>query len=184
MKQVANCVCHATTFFMDTSEKQVFEKVLSQKFGHHQVAQAKADLFACLTILPPEQFSTKFVTLLHPVVGVIVSQDGGTNKIPTIHKELLDEQDNFIVPSFPLVAVNDTKDKKKEPVQTGYKDIPVKTRAHRNLLEKRYDLFDNLTNQSQNQLELNRPLLELCQPISRLDPHFGTFKGHSIQPRQ
>lgn len=35
MKQVANCVCHATTFFMDTSEKQVFEKVLSQKFGHH-----------------------------------------------------------------------------------------------------------------------------------------------------
>ena len=29
LKQIANCVCHATTFFMDTSEKQVFEKVLA-----------------------------------------------------------------------------------------------------------------------------------------------------------
>jgi hypothetical protein len=56
------------------------------------------------------------VTLLHPVVGVIVSQDGGTNKIPTIHKELLHDEDSFIVPSFPLVAINDAKDKKKEPV--------------------------------------------------------------------
>ena len=35
LKQIANCVCHATTFFMDTSEKQVYEKVLGQKFGSH-----------------------------------------------------------------------------------------------------------------------------------------------------
>ena len=117
-------------------------------------------------------FSSKFVTLLHPVVGVIVSQEGGTNKIPSIHKELLNGQDDFIVPSFPLVAVNE-KDKKK-PVQTGYKDIDVKTRVHKNLLEKRFELLENLTNQSQNQIELDRPFLELYKPICRLDPHYGS----------
>ena len=118
------------------------------------------------------------------MVGVIISQEGGTNKIPSICKELLNEQDNFIVPSFPLVAVTEGKDKKAKPVHTGYKDIPVKTKAHKTLLEKRFDLFENLTIQSQNQIELDRPILELCKPVSRLDPHFGTKSGQSIQPRQ
>ena len=115
--------------------------------------------------LSPELFSTKFVTLLHPVVAVIISQEGGTNKIPSICKELLNEQDNFIVPSFPLVTVNE-KDKKAKPIHTDYKDIPVKSKVHKNLLEKRFELFENLTIQSQNQIELDRPLLELCKPQS------------------
>ena len=115
--------------------------------------------------LSPELFSSKFVTLLHPVVAVIISLEGGTNKIPSICKELLNEQDDFIVPSFPLVTVNE-KDKKAKPVTTGYKDIPVKSQIHKNLLEKRFDLIENLTMQSQNQIELDRPLLELCKPQS------------------
>ena len=74
-----------------------------KQFGTNQIQGAKADLFACLNMLPQEAYQSKYVALLHPIVEVIIHEDGGPSKIPSIFKHLLNKEDSHIYPSYTLI---------------------------------------------------------------------------------
>ena len=99
LRQISGMVCHAVSFFLNQGDKQDIDKLLHKQFGTNQIQGAKADLFACLIKLPQESFSSKYVTLLHPIVEIIIQEDGGPFKIPSIYKHLLSREDSHISPS-------------------------------------------------------------------------------------
>lgn len=49
-------ICNAINFFLNTGEKQEVDTLLHKQFGTNQIQWAKADLFACLMILPADAY--------------------------------------------------------------------------------------------------------------------------------
>ena len=87
-------VCNAVNFFLNHGDKQDIDKLIHKQFGTNQIQGAKADLLACLVALPSESFHSKYVALLHPIVEIIIHEDGGSCKIPSIAKKLLIRDDD------------------------------------------------------------------------------------------
>jgi len=88
-KFAAHFAMNAIGFFFPSSEKKEIEKLLKYCFKT-DLLQAQADLYDCLSMLPPVLFQAKFVTLLHPVCEVIIVEDGGLfGHPPGISRELL-----------------------------------------------------------------------------------------------
>ena len=68
------------------------------------------------------------MTLLHPIVEVIVHEDGGPQKIPSIYKHLMPQEDSHIGPSFTQIDKSATS-KKTSKEDKAPKEIEMDTRG-------------------------------------------------------
>jgi hypothetical protein len=90
LKQAGSFAGNAASFLLNQGDKSDIDRIFYKQFGSNQVSWAKADLFQCFNLIPCEYFQSKFIPLLHPIVEVIVHEEGGPFKIPSIAKTLLD----------------------------------------------------------------------------------------------
>ena len=63
-------------------------------------------------MLPQEAYQTKYLALLHPIVEVIIHEDGGPSKLPSIFKSLLHKDDSHIGPAYTQIEKNSKQSKK------------------------------------------------------------------------
>jgi len=66
------------------------------KYFPREYDQAKADLIESLTLIPANLYSNRFVSLLHPVCDVIISNQ--INRFPSIYKKVLHFEDAILDP--------------------------------------------------------------------------------------
>lgn len=52
LRQISSMICNAINFFLNHGDKQEIDRLLHKQFGTNQIQGAKADLFACLLVLP------------------------------------------------------------------------------------------------------------------------------------
>ena len=80
-------------------------------------------------LLPPDAYQTKNVTLLHPIVEVIIHEDGGIAKIPSIFKHLLNREDSHIGPSYSIMSKSTKSSKKAAKLGSVPKLVEMDTRG-------------------------------------------------------